>query len=174
MNIAFRSGTALCVPSASRRWLSPGWNHTFRILSLSLTLKSLGSIQACSHAVKDREAACKGYKSFQTPENHALYISARNRIKSILRLTKSSNINKKYANLSNSNFSKDLWHLTKNISNSVTFSSFPPLLNPDGSTAVTSTCKAELFAHTFSANSPLDDSGHIPPIYTLPTPPCLL
>ncbi len=34
-----------------------------------------------------------------------------------------------------------------------------PLCSPDGSTAVTSISKAELFAETFAANSTLDDSG---------------
>ena len=35
--------------------------------------------------------------------------------------------------------------------------------HPDGSTAVSSISKAELFAQTFAHNSTLDDSGLIPP-----------
>jgi len=122
---------------------------------------------ACSRAIKDREAAHKRYLSLPTPDNHALYISARNRAKSTLQLTKNSFINRKCQNLSNSNSSRDFWHLAKNISNNFTSSSFPPLLSPDGSTAVTSVSKAELFAQTFSANSTLDDSGLIPPTHPL-------
>ncbi len=54
--------------------------------------------------------------------------------------------------------------MTKNISiNSI--SSFPLFLIPDSSSAVTPISRAELFAQTFSANSTLDDSGHIPPTY---------
>ena len=48
------------------------------------------------------------------------------------------------------------------ISNNFT-SSFPPLLQPDDSTAVSSFSKAELFIQTFATNSTLDDTGHIPP-----------
>ena len=54
-------------------------------------------------------------------------------------------------------------HLANNISNNFTSSSFPPLLKPDGATAVSSFSKAELFAQTFAANSTLVDTGHIPP-----------
>ena len=121
---------------------------------------------ACSRAVKDRETAFKRYQSLPTPNNHALYISARNRAKSILRLTKNSFIHRKCNNLANSNSPKDFWHLAKNISNNFTSSSFPPLCSPDGLTAITSVSKAELFAQTFAANSTLDDSGHFPPTYT--------
>ena len=48
---------------------------------------------ACSRAVNDREVAHKRYQSLQTNVNYELYISARNRAKSILRLTKNSFIN---------------------------------------------------------------------------------
>ncbi len=69
-------------------------------------------------------------------------------------------------NLAFSNSSHDFWHLAKNISSNITLSSFPSLLNPDGSTAVSSISKAKLFSQTFSNNSTLDDSGHIPPTYS--------
>ena len=118
---------------------------------------------ACSRAVNDREAAHKRYRSHSSAETHALYISASNHAKSILQLTKNSFINRKCQSLSNSNSSRDFWHLAINISNNFTFLSFPPLLQPYGSTAVSSFSKAELFAQTFSTNSTLDDTGHIPP-----------
>ncbi len=51
--------------------------------------------QACSRAIKDWEVAYGRYLSLRTSDAHNLYISARNRAKSILRLTKSSFINKK-------------------------------------------------------------------------------
>ncbi len=60
---------------------------------------------------------------------------------------------------------KYFWHLAKNISNNFASSSFSSLLKPDWTAAFTSVSKAELFTRTFPANSTLDDSGHIPPIY---------
>ena len=128
---------------------------------------------ACSHAIHDREAAHKRYRSQPSPENHALYISARNHAKSVLQLAKNTSINRKCQNLSNSNSPRDFWQLAKNISNNFSSSSFPPMFHPDGSTAVSSISKAELFAQTFANNSSLDDSGLVPPSpppfdYTMP------
>ncbi len=120
---------------------------------------------ACSLVAQDREAAHKRYQSLWTPANHDLYISARNRAKSILRLIKNSFIYSKRQNLALSNFSRGFWHLAINGSSNFTSSSFPPLLNPDGSTAVSSIFKAELFSQTFCNNSTLDDSGHISPTH---------
>ncbi len=120
----------------------------------------------CSRAVQDREATQKRYQSLRTPSNHYFYISSRNRARSIFRLTKNNFINRKRQNLASSNSSRDLWHLAKNISSNFTSSSFPPLLNPDGSTAVSSISKAERFSQTFCNNSTLDDPGHIPPTYS--------
>ena len=58
---------------------------------------------ACSRAINDREAAHKRYRSHLSAETHALHISTRNHAKSILQLTKSSLINRKYQSFSNSN-----------------------------------------------------------------------
>ena len=99
---------------------------------------------ACSHAINDRETAHKRYHSHPSAETHALYISAYNHAKSILQLTKNSFINIKCQNLSNTNSSRDFWYLANNVSNNFISASFPPLLQPDGSTAVSSYCKAEL------------------------------
>ncbi|MPC30584.1 hypothetical protein E2C01_023852 [Portunus trituberculatus] len=63
----------------------------------------------------------------------------------------------------NSNSPRAFWHLAKNISNNFTSSSFPPLFHPDGTTAIYSVSKAELFSQTFAHNSTLDDSGLVPP-----------
>ena len=117
----------------------------------------------CSRAVKDREVAHKRYRRNPSQVNHDLYISARNHAKSVLQLAKNSFTHRKCQNLSNSNSPRDFWHLANNISNNFSTSSFPPMFQPDGSTAVTSVSKAELFAQTFANNSTLDDSGHIPP-----------
>ena len=100
---------------------------------------------ACSRAVKNREAAHKQYRSHPSAETYALYISARKYAKSILQLTKNSFINRKCQNMSDSNSSHDFWHIANNISNNFTSSSFPPLLQPDGSTAVSSFSIAEQF-----------------------------
>ena len=78
-------------------------------------------------------------------------------------LLTNSFINRKCQNISNSNSSRDFWHLANNISNNFTSSFFPPLLQSNGSTAVSSFSKAELFTQTFANNSTLDDTGHIPP-----------
>ena len=104
-----------------------------------------------------------GTVAYLSAETHALYISARNQTKSTLQLTKNSFINRKCRSLSNSSSSRDFWYLANNISNNLTSSSFPPLLQPDGPTAVSSFSKAERFAQTFAINSTLDDTGHIPP-----------
>ncbi|MPC19900.1 hypothetical protein E2C01_012831 [Portunus trituberculatus] len=53
----------------------------------------------------------------------------------------------------------DTW--PKNISNNLT-SSFPSLFHPDGTTAISSVSKAELFSQTFTNNSTSDDSGLVP------------
>ena len=94
---------------------------------------------AWSHVVNDREAAHKRYRSHPSAETCALYISDRNHPKSILQLS-------------------------KNSFNNFTSSSFPPLLQPDGSTTVSSFSKAELFTQTIATNSTLDDTGDIPPM----------
>ncbi|MPC31160.1 hypothetical protein E2C01_024439 [Portunus trituberculatus] len=52
---------------------------------------------------------------------------------------------------------------TSGISNNFTSSSFPPLFHPDGTTAVSSVFKAELFSKTIANNSTLDDSVLVPP-----------
>ena len=118
---------------------------------------------ACSHAIHDREKAYKRYRSHPTPENHTLYKSAQNHAKSVLQLAKNSFLHRKCQNLSQSNSPRDFWHLAKNISNNFSSSSFPPMLHSDGTTAISSISKAELFAQTFANNSTLDDNGLVPP-----------
>ena len=49
---------------------------------------------ACSYAVKDKEVFHKRYRSHQSAEIHALYISERNQSKPIFQLTKNSFINR--------------------------------------------------------------------------------
>ncbi|MPC54134.1 hypothetical protein E2C01_048041 [Portunus trituberculatus] len=63
---------------------------------------------------------------------------------------------------SNSNSARDFWYLAKNINN-LASSSFPPLFHPDGTTAISSVSKAEVFSQTFANNSTMDDSGLVPP-----------
>ena len=60
---------------------------------------------------------------------------------------------------------RDLCYLANNISNNFTSSSFPPLLQLEGSTAVFSFSKPELVAQTFTTKSTWDDTGHIPPTH---------
>src|SRR6201990_1347100 len=118
---------------------------------------------ACSRAIRRRDAAFREYRRLQTPETHSLYISSRNRAKSILRNTKNSFLSRKCNNLSGSSSSRSFWHFAKNVNSNFVSSSFPPLISSDGTTAVLLSSKAELFAQTFASNSTLDDSGAIPP-----------
>ena len=96
------------------------------------------------------------------PDTHALYMSARNHAKFVIQLSKNSFINRKCQNLSCSNPPRDFWHLAKNISNNFSSSSFPSLLHPDGTPAVSSVSKPELFPHIFADKSTLDDSVFVP------------
>ncbi|MPC41972.1 hypothetical protein E2C01_035583 [Portunus trituberculatus] len=57
-------------------------------------------------------------------------------------------------------------HLAKSISNNYT-SSFPSLFHPDGTTAISSVYKAELFTQILARNSTLDDSGLVLPSSSL-------
>ena len=61
----------------------------------------------------------------------------------------------------------DVLHLAKIISNNFTSSSFPSLVQLDGTNAISFISKAELFAQTFAKNPTLDDSGLVTPS---PTP----
>ncbi len=92
--------------------------------------------------------------SLQTPENHALYISAMNRTKPTL----STNNMQIFLAL----ILQKTSGTTKNISFSFTPASFPPLFNLAGTTAVTFVSKAKVFNQKISTNSNLDDSGYIP------------
>ena len=69
--------------------------------------------------------------------------------KSIIRLTKHSLIRSKSDQLSESNSSRSFWHLTNNLSSNFTKSSFPPLFCYDGSVAIFSLEKANLFGCLF-------------------------
>ncbi|KAL7644718.1 UNVERIFIED_CONTAM: hypothetical protein RMT77_004531 [Armadillidium vulgare] len=89
------------------------------------------------------EFSFRDYLRLQNPETHSFYISFMNRVKSILSGTSSS---------------RPLWHFAKNVNSYFASSSFPPLVSPDGTTAVLTSSKAELFAQTFASNSTLDDS----------------
>ncbi|MPC36368.1 hypothetical protein E2C01_029825 [Portunus trituberculatus] len=107
----------------------------------------------CFRVIHDEEVAHKRYLSLPSPESHALYISTRSHAKSLLQLAKHSFIDRKCQNLSNSNSPRDFWYLAISICNNFTSSSFPPLCHPDGTTAISSVYKAELFSQTFTNNS---------------------
>ena len=98
------------------------WSYTFLKLSLILKVKSPGLPQLV--LVLHRDAAHKRYGSHPSAETHTLNISARNNAKSILQLAKNSFINRKCQNLSNSNSTRDFWHLANNNSNNFTSSFF--------------------------------------------------
>ena len=114
---------------------------------------------ACSQSIHDRKVVHKQYLSLPSPDTDALYISSQNHTKSVLQLAKNYFINKTWQNLSSSNSPRDYCHLANDFSSS----SFPPLLHPDDTAAVSSVSKGELFVQTFADNSTLDDSGLVPP-----------
>ena len=120
---------------------------------------------ACSRASHDREVAHKCYLSLPSRECHVLFISARNHAKSTLQLAKNSFIHRKCQNLSRSNSPRDFWHLAKNISNNFTSSSFSPLVQPDGTNAISSHLSLKLNSSLkpLLKNSTLDDSEFVPP-----------
>ena len=118
----------------------------------------------CARAVRLRDDAFRDYRRLLSSDSHTKYISLRNRAKTILRNTKKSFIQNKCNNLLGSASSRPFWHLSKNINSNFTSSSIPPLQLPDGSTAPTSSSKAEVFVQTFASNSTLDDSDATPPI----------
>ncbi|MPC50185.1 hypothetical protein E2C01_044007 [Portunus trituberculatus] len=95
--------------------------------------------------------------------HNRMIVSGRNYAKSVHQLVKHSFINRKCQNLSNSTPLKNFWHKAQNISNNFTSSSFSPLFHPDGTTAISSVFKAELFSQTFANNSILDDYVLVPP-----------
>ncbi|MPC68275.1 hypothetical protein E2C01_062473 [Portunus trituberculatus] len=100
----------------------------------------------------------KRYLSLPSPESCALYISAQNHAKSILKLAKHMFIKKKNI--------KIFQTLTPLVTSGIwpkTSSSFPPLFHPDGTTAISSASKAELFSQTSANNSTSGDSGLVPP-----------
>ncbi|MPC43513.1 hypothetical protein E2C01_037162 [Portunus trituberculatus] len=70
--------------------------------------------------------------------------------KSVLQLATHPFINRKFQNLSKSYSPRNFWHLAKYISNNFTSSSIPPLFHTDGTTAISSVPKAELFSQTFA------------------------
>ncbi|MPC17220.1 hypothetical protein E2C01_010069 [Portunus trituberculatus] len=111
---------------------------------------------AFSRAVHDREVVHKWYLRLPSHESHALYILARIPAKSILQLAEHYFINRKCRNLSNFNSPLDFWHLDRNIPNNFT-SSFP-----DGTTAISSISKAELFSQFF-VNTPPWMIEFVPP-----------
>ena len=118
---------------------------------------------ACFRAIHDREVAHKRYLSLPSPESYALYISARTHTKYVLQLAKNSFIPRKCQNPSRYNSPRDIWHLAKNIFNDFTSSSFPPLVQPDWTNAISSVSRAELFAQTYDNISTLDDCGLVSP-----------
>ena len=91
-----------------------------------------------------REVAHKRYLILPSLESLALHLSTQNHAQSVCLLAKHSFINRKCPNISNSNSSRDIWHLAKNILYNFTSSSFPPLFHANGTTAITSVSKVEL------------------------------
>ena len=72
--------------------------------------------RSCVDAVKLRDKIYWTWKQHPNLTSHRNYISARNRTKSIIRRIKRVFIKRKGADLSDSNNTKILWSLTKNIS----------------------------------------------------------
>ncbi len=121
---------------------------------------------ACSRTIKDREEAHKRFDNLQTQANHNLYISTRNRHKSIFQLAKNSFIHSKCQHLASSNSSRNFWHLAKNISNFTSSSS--PLFLTQMATIPSHLSLRLNSSLKLSVTTPLrmDDSEHIPPTHS--------
>ena len=68
--------------------------------------------------------------------------------------------------ISQSKSPRDFRHLA-NIFNDFSFSFFPLMILPEGTTVISSIPKPKLFAHIFANKSTLDDSGLVPIIKML-------
>ena len=130
------------------------WRHTFHILSLILKPANLGLSQFALVLSKIERWLTDGTLTF-----HLLklmpFIFMPEIMSNLYQLAKNSFINRNCQNRISSSSTRDFWHLAKNISSNFTFSSFPPLFYPDGTTAVSSIPKAEIFAQTFAKISTL-------------------
>lgn len=135
--IASKSGIPPCAPSAEQKLLSLECKHTAHTLSLFLMQKIPCAITLVFvPAMLERRLT-------SLFDNHAPYISLWHCTKSILILPKIfSFINNVL--LANSSSSKYFWNHAKSTMSTKNFpiSSFPPHLNYDAATAVTSVCKA--------------------------------
>ncbi len=67
ITIVSRTETHLCVSSASQKWLSLEWRHTFRVLSQVLMLKSLGLITLVLVPYKIERLFSKSTRAFKLP-----------------------------------------------------------------------------------------------------------
>ena len=106
---------------------------------------------ACSRVIHDGKVAHKRYLSFSSPASPALYISVWNHANFVVQLAKKSFIHRKCQNLSRSNSPRDFWHLAKKHLQQLYCSSFPPpFVQPGGTNAISSICKAEPFAQIFA------------------------
>ena len=124
--------------------------------------------RSCSAAVEERERAYWTWWQHPNRITHKNFISARNRTKRIIRRVKRAYIRRRCADLSDSNNTKILWSLSKNISSNFSNSLIPPLILPDNSIATSPIQKCLAFSNLFRNNSTLDDSN-APPPPNLPT-----
>ena len=125
---------------------------------------------ACSAAVSEKNRCFRIWSSSPSPDTRSAYIDARNRCSSTISKAKSSFNSKLATKLSNCpTGSRSFWSLAKSISSNFAESSFPPLVNTDGSISSQPKEKADTFASLFASNSNLNDSGHSVPFYPPPS-----
>lgn len=119
--------------------------------------------RTCSTAVKAKNRAFHHWQKNPNTSSHQNYILARNQCTLTIKNSKESfmqTVRNKIINCPSN--SKSFWSLAKAVGSNFSQSSFPPLTNSAGSTAVTPKEKAEMFAKLFSSNSTLNPPSNHP------------
>lgn len=123
----------------------------------------------CSAAVKEKDVLFKAFKANPSSENRDAYRCARNYCSLVIDKAKKDFINRKASKLSSCPAgSRAFWSLSNAICNNFCNSSFPPIVHLDGSSAVDSFDKANIFADTFAANSTISNCNSPSLIPTVP------
>lgn len=148
-----RDGMAQFVPHFSKpgKRTSPEWfNH------------------ACNRAVRKKNTLFKKWRTLPSTTSRADYVAARNSCTTIIDRAKEMFVRRKANQLSNAPAgSRSFWSLAKAVSRNFCSSSFPPILDADGSLKTLPAEKAEIFAHHFASIS--SDPPSIP-VHSYPQP----
>ena len=120
----------------------------------------------CTAAVDSKQKLFQKYKSDPSTSNFEEYRKARNLCNSTINSAKKNFIDSVALQLASSpTGSKNFWSLANRIGKNFCDSSFPPMIQNDGSILSDPIDKANLFASLFAKNSTIDDFGKSPPSF---------